>query len=379
MTLQDLRKGIGKTDREVLDQCWGEYKKSGQPVAVRDIYHVQTRPKAEETAKRLSGSLVREISSNAAGGYAYQITYVGAVVSSDGPRLQKLLEKFVSALRDSYEANYARRVISSNDLNIYARLSKDDLFDLGRLLYLGLRLLDTYVGGQSEDGSWQLAIGDKVEDVRRISNVTEFVERELMKGFDPNEPTSDVERANRALREQQTAFGRTHREKQQKFGILDAPNLLPCDLKEKSGLLGRAVIYLDIDDFKTLNTELTETVVDEFVLPPLHSLLNACVNRVGFAYAEGGDEFTALLPNASREVGIAFGETIRAAIESLRFSEAVAQVRVTASVGIAHDHPGQLDSELVKHANEAKRFAKRGGKNCVAIWRQNKCDIVTGR
>jgi hypothetical protein len=46
------------------------------------------------------------------------------------------------------------------------------------------------------------------------------------------------------------------RAKQDKFGILDAPQLFSTDIEEPIGPLGCAVIYLDLDNFKALNTSL---------------------------------------------------------------------------------------------------------------------------
>ena len=64
------------------------------------------------------------------------------------------------------------------------------------------------------------------------------------------------------------------REKHQKFGILDAPNLLTKDLSQSAGLLGRVLIYLDVDNFKSVNTRLTERVVDRAILPELHRIVD---------------------------------------------------------------------------------------------------------
>lgn len=55
------------------------------------------------------------------------------------------------------------------------------------------------------------------------------------------------------------------REKHQKFEILDSPALLAADLSKPCGILGRAVLYIDLDDFKAINTQLTETVVDRLI------------------------------------------------------------------------------------------------------------------
>jgi len=158
--------------------------------------------------------------------------------------------------------------------------------------------------------------------------------------------------------------------KDQKFRILDSPALLDADLEQPAGLLGRAVIYLDLDDFKALNTRLTEVVVDRMVLPELHRCLADCVQGIGNAYAEGGDEFTVLLPNASEEMATDVAKAIKNQIRSLRFEMEARDVRLRASFGVAHATVGEPERDLRKLANEAKRISKASGKDCITLNRE---------
>jgi hypothetical protein len=54
-------------------------------------------------------------------------------------------------------------------------------------------------------------------------------------------------------------------------------------------LLGAALIYLDIDHFKAVNTKLTERVVDKTLLPQFQRLVWNAAAGHGFAYDEGVD------------------------------------------------------------------------------------------
>ncbi len=160
--------------------------------------------------------------------------------------------------------------------------------------------------------------------------------------------------------------GLQQREKHQKFKILDSPALLSADLSKPSGILGRAVLYIDLDNFKGINTRLTETVVDKLILPPVHHLLSECVEGIGSAYGEGGDEFTILLPNASQKMAVEFAANVRELISRLEFSGAAKQVQLTASIGVAHGAGGDGQT-LRERANAAKNDAKSNGKNRVSV------------
>ena len=158
------------------------------------------------------------------------------------------------------------------------------------------------------------------------------------------------------------------REKHQKFGILDSPTLLERDLAKACGVLGRAVLYLDLDDFKKINTQLTEVLVDRLILPPLHELLAKCVQGLGSAYAEGGDEFTILLPNSSEEMALKFAQALRNQISALRLDGVDRDIQLTVSIGVAHGAPGEDGQVLRERANLAKKHAKEHGKNRVSLW-----------
>jgi diguanylate cyclase (GGDEF)-like protein len=157
------------------------------------------------------------------------------------------------------------------------------------------------------------------------------------------------------------------RAKQQKFGILDAPNLLPDDLADllrEPSLLGSSLLFFDLDDFKSLNTRFSETVVDAAIVIPMHTLVRDAAQGNGFAYAFGGDEFIMLLPNTPHEVALVFAEHLRRRIAAVNLRVNGQEVQVTASFGIASTDAWPVD-ELKEAANMAMRRAKAQGKNTV--------------
>ncbi len=166
-------------------------------------------------------------------------------------------------------------------------------------------------------------------------------------------------------------LGASNRDKQQKFGILDSPELLSADLNTDPGALGRALLYIDLDDFKSINTRLTETVVDQDVLPAVHQALLGCVESIGFAYGEGGDEFTILLPNVSVGMAREFADSVRDVLGSLKFKGRASAVRITASIGLAHEITPTHGSLLKEHANLAKQKSKERGKNRTTMYEES--------
>ena len=169
----------------------------------------------------------------------------------------------------------------------------------------------------------------------------------------------------------QTNF--SNREFDEKFHILQSPKLLLEDLRyyrkvcEFRGV-SVVVAYLDIDDFKRLNSAHGEIEVDRRVLPVFMRLIEAHVFQHGFAYRYGGDEYMILLPNMSKPLAINFLESLRHAISGTKYHRI--EETLTISIGFCNvDSDCALtDREIEKIANDAKSFAKAHGKNCVATY-----------
>lgn len=164
------------------------------------------------------------------------------------------------------------------------------------------------------------------------------------------------------------------RQYDEKFHILQAPNVLIGDLRyyrEKCETRGAAVTlaYLDIDDFKRLNTKYGEVQIDRRVLPVFMRALEAQVFQHGYAYRCGGDEYVCLIPNLSRSLTISFLEELRIRLSSVRYGDI--PDTTTVSIGFCYvdaDCP-LTDREIEESANRAKNFAKRNAKNCIAMFR----------
>jgi diguanylate cyclase (GGDEF)-like protein len=160
----------------------------------------------------------------------------------------------------------------------------------------------------------------------------------------------------------------------EKFAILHAPTLFIPDLEEarERGELrdvSTAVVFLDIDKFKDVNTDHTEPVVDRQILPKFMRAVEAHVYMRGIAYRFGGDEYVLLLHNVSADEAVRSAEMLRSAIADLKF-EMTPQVVLTVSVGVVSVPPGcHLTAyEILRKAAEAKQHAKNNGRNCVATY-----------
>jgi diguanylate cyclase (GGDEF)-like protein len=128
------------------------------------------------------------------------------------------------------------------------------------------------------------------------------------------------------------------------------------------------LIMLDIDHFKKLNDTCGhaagDAVLREFVLRVKSQLREYDVlGRIG------GEEFLAVLPGITLEVGTAVAERVRHAVASMPFLVPGADIHVTVSLGLSAANPDAVPTvdSLMQLADEALYRAKKNGRNQVVV------------
>ena len=123
-----------------------------------------------------------------------------------------------------------------------------------------------------------------------------------------------------------------------------------------------AVLFVDIDDFKTVNDTLGHTVGDQLLIAVAERLCQ-CVRPTDTVARFGGDEFAVLLDRLDGpEDVVVVAERILAALAQ-RVPAGGEAVSVGASVGIATNHSAATRAgELIRDADVAMYDAKQRGK-----------------
>lgn len=158
------------------------------------------------------------------------------------------------------------------------------------------------------------------------------------------------------------------RQYDEKFHILQSPNLFHFRAKCEDREATLAVAFLDIDDFKKLNAAHNETKVDRNLLPRFMQTIESHVYHHGYAYRQGGDEYLVILPSISKPLAVDFFGELRRKLSELRYFDTSEQTTVSIGLCLAGPECPLTDRELRERANEAKEFAKKNGKNCIAIY-----------
>lgn len=129
-----------------------------------------------------------------------------------------------------------------------------------------------------------------------------------------------------------------------------------------------AVLFVDLDLFKTINDSLGHTIGDQ-VLQSIAKRLHETLRHTDTVSRQGGDEFVILLSEIDNGHGAALvAEKIFATLGA-PYMVGGHQLRVTASIGISlyPDH-GREAEELVHNADIAMYKAKKSGGHCYRFF-----------
>jgi diguanylate cyclase (GGDEF)-like protein/PAS domain S-box-containing protein len=140
-----------------------------------------------------------------------------------------------------------------------------------------------------------------------------------------------------------------------------------------------AVLFLDLDDFKTVNDSLGHGEGDHLLVAVAERLVGAV--RTGDTIARmGGDEFAILIEDPTEaEAPIAVAERLLAALEA-PFERGARELFVHASVGVAASTTsGQTADDLLRDADVSMYTAKSNGKNRVEVFVPSMHEAATAR
>ena len=167
------------------------------------------------------------------------------------------------------------------------------------------------------------------------------------------------------------------------------PRAVPGPRRARAGAARRAttdpvsVLFMDLDDFKTINDSLGHAAGDR-LLGEVGERLRTCLRTPDTAARLGGDEFAILLEDGGESVGAAdVAGRILQALDGPFLLDGK-EVFVRASIGIATSGVGRTTGpegaeELLRNADVAMYIAKEAGKNRFQIFEPEMHDTALRR
>jgi diguanylate cyclase (GGDEF)-like protein len=139
-----------------------------------------------------------------------------------------------------------------------------------------------------------------------------------------------------------------------------------------------AVLFIDLDDFKTVNDSLGHSAGDA-LLVAVAERVNSCLRDRDIAARLGGDEFAVLLDGVDgRRAAVAAAERILATLD-LPVPVQGQNLTVHASVGVSLGSWGADAATLMRNSDTAMYEAKARGKGCWALFSPDMHDAALRR
>jgi len=131
-----------------------------------------------------------------------------------------------------------------------------------------------------------------------------------------------------------------------------------------------AALFLDLDNFKTINDRLGHAAGDQ-VLVMVADRLRECLRATDAAARLGGDEFAILLEDVADTTNVV--QVAERLLASLRqpFVLNGQELFIGVSIGIAWSHMGQSATDLLRHADMAMYTVKHTGKGRYAVFEEH--------
>lgn len=147
---------------------------------------------------------------------------------------------------------------------------------------------------------------------------------------------------------------------------------------------GVGIALVDLDHFKHINDTYGHLLGDR-VLQRVVLLLQSVLPSGAFCARYGGEEFVLVMPTIDSATSIDICETSRQRVESFPWSQMAPGLRVTASIGLAHEisAPEQKSASMAAEqqllsADALLYAAKQSGRNAVAYRAGSRVRLVTG-
>jgi diguanylate cyclase (GGDEF)-like protein/PAS domain S-box-containing protein len=127
-----------------------------------------------------------------------------------------------------------------------------------------------------------------------------------------------------------------------------------------------AVLFLDLDDFKTINDSLGHNEGDQLLVAVADRLRDA-VRAEDTIARMGGDEFAVLVEDSTNGTPMEVAERLQATLQ-LPFQRGGKELFVHASVGVAVSAPKETPEEVLRNADASMYMAKSHGKNRIELF-----------
>ncbi|MDE2090023.1 MAG: EAL domain-containing protein, partial [Gammaproteobacteria bacterium] len=138
-----------------------------------------------------------------------------------------------------------------------------------------------------------------------------------------------------------------------------------------------ALMYLDLDQFKIINSCEGHTAGDRLLMDVANKL-RQFIDPNDTLVRINSDEYALLIEHTTRDEILRRAETLRRALDEFRFAVHDTTYHISASIGIALIEPGEDMNvrDVLARADQACLMAKKQGRNTIHLYRREDVELL---
>src|SRR5258708_1509274 len=188
-TLKSLRSAVSDRQRSILDEVWGHVRDKHVGLPERPLLEKFGKAALKEDVGKLGGTII--FSNHEDHKLRSNVGVVGIFLTSEGPRLQKLVERYLIALKDAYERDRDIDRFSSKDLSKWnSDFTPLELNELRHILYKAHGSLASSLAGWNVE-EWHGTVDAEVLELTTIRHCDACIESAIGIWYDATPPSCD--------------------------------------------------------------------------------------------------------------------------------------------------------------------------------------------
>jgi hypothetical protein len=203
-----IRCSLTPDQREMLNAIWSNYRVEGRWLPRRLLHHRflnRVAPNDVRAAlERLGGRVVYDFRDNQRDCYA--LTFLGILVTDEGPNLEEFCLRYLEYLRDLYINEPHIEQVTSQKVESALQIPFEDAQLLGTLVSFG-HLYGSSMSGPGPQG-WGAGLPDDVDTLPGHPDLRAHLHREALRDYEQGVPIDENGRASYYLRK--TGVSRCH-------------------------------------------------------------------------------------------------------------------------------------------------------------------------
>jgi hypothetical protein len=189
-TINEIEAHLTMDARAVINTIWHYYvEKNKWAPAIRIALQLGAN-KVHPALKALNGCIVSE--ENGGESIYYRLTLLGVLLSDQGQDLKNMLEGYLRIIKSKLELGLEPREIKidNEEVELALSLSQEQSKTLHKLILIS----QFHGGGHSSGNKWSVGVPYYLEDILLEIDLYTYIEKQALKNYDPNLPTSYFEK-----------------------------------------------------------------------------------------------------------------------------------------------------------------------------------------